>query len=283
MEAFVKMKINHVWAVYFSPTGTTKKVVSRLSQSIAQGLGASWQEYCFNLPQSRQKDLSFGPSDLVILGVPVYAGRVPNQMLPFIRDQIHGSGTLAVPVVLFGNRNFDDGLMELRNALAANGFHPITAGAFVGQHSFSEVLGAGRPDHQDMELVRELAEKTVQKVLNAKEIPAAPVAVEGHDPIRPYYIPKDSQGEPLKDFLKAKPVTDMKKCINCRLCAINCPMGSINPEDVSQVVGKCIKCCSCIKDCPTGAKYFNSESFLYHRQDLEDRYTGTRAVSRIFL
>ena len=283
MEAFVKMKINHVWAVYFSPTGTTKKVVSRLSQSIAQGLGASWQEYCFNLPQSRQKDLSFGPSDLVILGVPVYAGRVPNQMLPFIRDQIHGSGTLAVPVVLFGNRNFDDGLMELRNALAANGFHPITAGAFVGQHSFSEILGAGRPDFQDMELVRELAEKTIQKVLNVNEIRAAPVAVEGQDPIRPYYIPKDSQGEPLKDFLKAKPVTDMKKCITCRLCAINCPMGSINPEDVSQVVGKCIKCCSCIKDCPTGAKYFNSESFLYHRQDLENRYAGVRAESRIFL
>lgn len=277
------MKINHVWAVYFSPTGTTKKVVSRLSQSVAQGLGASWQEYCFNLPQSRLKDLSFGPSDLVILGVPVYAGRVPNQMLPFIRDQIHGSGTLAVPVVLFGNRNFDDGLMELRNVLATNGFCPITARAFVGQHSFSEVLGAGRPDFQDMELVRELAEKTIQKVLNVNEIPAAPVAVEGQDPIRPYYIPKDSQGEPLKDFLKAKPVTDLSKCINCGLCAINCPMGSINPEDVSQVVGKCIKCCSCIKDCPTGAKYFDSESFLFHRQDLEDRYTGTRAVSRIFL
>jgi ferredoxin/protein involved in ribonucleotide reduction len=283
MEAFVKMKINHVWAVYFSPTGTTKKVVSRLSQSIAQGLGASWQEYSFNLPEARQKDLSFGPSDLVILGVPVYAGRVPNQMLPFIRDQIHGSGTLAVPVVLFGNRNFDDGLMELRNVLAINGFHPITAGAFVGQHSFSEVLGAGRPDHQDMDLVEELAEQTIKKVLELKEPPNTPVSVEGQDPIRPYYIPKDSQGVPLKDFLKAKPVTDLGKCINCGLCAIKCPMGSIDSEDVSRVVGKCIKCCACIKGCPSGAKYFDSESFLFHLHDLEERYAGIRAESRIFL
>jgi ferredoxin len=277
------MNIKHVWAVYFSPTGTTKKVVCRLSQSIARGLDASWQEYSFNLPEARQRDLSFGPSDLVILGVPVYAGRVPNQMLPFIRDQIHGVGTLAVPVVLFGNRNFDDGLMELRNVLAVNGFYPIAAGAFVGQHSFSEILGAGRPDDQDMALVYELAEQTIKKVLELKEPPNTPVSVEGQDPIRPYYIPKNSQGEPLKDFLKAKPITDLNKCINCGLCVINCPMGSIDPENISQVVGKCIKCCGCIKGCPTGAKYFDSESFLFHRKDLEDRYGGVRAESRIFL
>lgn len=277
------MNIKHVWAVYFSPTGTTKKVVCRLSQSIARGLDASWQEYSFKLPEARQRDLSFGPSDLVILGVPVYAGRVPNQMLPFIRDQIHGGGALAVPVVLFGNRNFDDGLMELRNVLSVNGFYPIAAGAFVGQHSFSEILGAGRPDDQDLALVHELAEQTIKKVLELKEPPNTPVSVEGQDPIRPYYIPKNSQGEPLKDFLKAKPITDLNKCINCGLCAINCPMGSIDPEDVSQIVGKCIKCCACIKGCPTGAKYFDSESFLFHQKDLEDRYGGVRAESRIFL
>jgi len=277
------MNIKHVWAVYFSPTGTTKKVVCHLSHSIAQGLDASWHEHSFNLPVNRKKDLSFGPSDLVVIGVPVYAGRVPNQMLPFIRDQIQGNGALAVPVVLFGNRNFDDGLMELRNVLAANGFYPITAGAIVGQHSFSEILGAGRPDGQDMALVQALADQTVGKVLYLKEPPREPIFVEGQNPVRPYYIPKDSQGEPLKDFLKAKPVTDLNKCINCGLCARNCPMGSIDPEDVSQVVGKCIKCCACIRDCPTGAKYFDNESFLFHRKDLEDRYTVTRAVSRIFL
>lgn len=277
------MNINHVWAVYFSPTGTTKKVACHLSQSIAQGLSASWEEYCFNLPETRQQDLAFGPSDLVVLGIPVYAGRVPNQMLPFIRDQIQGNGALVVPVVLFGNRSFDDGLMELRNVLVANGFHPIAAGAFVGQHSFSEILGAGRPDNQDLALVHDLSGKTIQKVLTLTETAILPVSVEGQDPIRPYYIPKDSQGEPLKDFLKAKPVTDLSKCIYCGLCASNCPMGSIDPEDVSLVVGKCIKCCACIKDCPTGAKYFDSESFLFHRQDLETRYAGIRVESQIFL
>ena len=50
---------------------------------------------------------------------------------------------LAVPVVLFGNRNFDDGLIELRNILTEDGFMPVAGGAFVGEHAFSRTLGAG--------------------------------------------------------------------------------------------------------------------------------------------
>ncbi len=67
-------------------------------------------------------------------------------------------------MVLYGNRNFDDGLMELRNVMRDNGFYPIAAGAFVGEHSFSTILGAGRPDGEDMALVDQLAEQTAEKV-----------------------------------------------------------------------------------------------------------------------
>ncbi len=81
----------------------------------------------------------------MIFGTPVYAGRVPNLLLPYIRDKVKGNGALAVPVSLFGNRNFDDGLIELRNVLEADGFHTVAGGAFVGEHSFSRTLGAGRP------------------------------------------------------------------------------------------------------------------------------------------
>ena len=276
------MEIKHVWAVYFSGTGTTQKVVTALSKSVAQGLGCDWQEYCFNLPKAREQELSFSPEDLVVLGVPVYAGRVPNLLLPYVRDMVKGNGALAVPVVLYGNRNFDDGLMELRNVSRDNGFHPITAGAFVGEHSFSRILGAGRPDGEDMALVQTLAEKTIDKVKALTQAPAQAVEVEGCDPIRPYYTPRDRHGEPIKDFLKAKPVTDPDKCVKCGLCARLCPMGSIDPNDVSNVAGKCIKCCACVKKCPKGAKYFDHEGYLYHQHELEDQYAGRRAESKIF-
>lgn len=277
------MKIKNVWAVYFSGTGTTKKVVTALSRAIAEGLSASCQEYCFNLPAAREKELVFGPEDLVVLGVPVYAGRVPNLLLPYVRDGIHGGGALGVPVVLYGNRNFDDGLMELRNVMSGNGFAPVSAGAFVGEHSFSTILGAGRPDGEDMALAAELAEKTIEKVKGLAAAPSEAVAVEGCDPIRPYYTPRDRHGEPIKDFLKAKPVTDKEKCVNCGLCAKLCPMGSIDPADFSNVAGKCIKCCACVKNCPQGAKFFDHEGYLYHQHELEDQYAGRRAESKIFL
>ena len=277
------MNIKTVHAVYFSGTGTTEKVVTTLAKDLAERLGAGYEACCFNLPEARKQALSFGPEDLAVVGTPVYAGRVPNLLLPYIRDMIHGEGTLAVPVVLYGNRNYDDGLMELRNVLRDNGFCPVSAGAFVGEHSFSRILGAGRPDGEDMALVGELGEKTADKVRGLTELPGEAVHVNGCDPIRPYYTPRDRHGEPIKDFLKAKPVTDPDKCVKCGLCARLCPMVSIDPADVSNVAGKCIKCCACVKKCPTGAKYFDHEGYLYHQHELEDQYAGRRAPSEIFV
>lgn len=276
------MECKKVWSVWFSATGTTKKVVSSIAGELAQQLTLPLKEYSFNTPDKRTQDLTFESGDLVVLGVPVYAGRVPNLLLPYIRDHIHGNGALAVPVVLYGNRNFDDGLMELRNVMRDNGFYPIAAGAFVGEHSFSTTLGAGRPDTEDMALAHTLAVQTAEKITSMTEIPA-PVVVEGCDPIRPYYTPRDRNGNPITTFLKAKPVTNPDACVKCGLCARLCPMGSIDWNDVSSVTGKCIKCCACVKNCPTGAKYFTDEGYLFHQHELEDVYGIRRAETKIFV
>lgn len=274
------MEIKTVWAVYFSGTGTTKKVVTCVAKAIAEALNAPYQEYSFNLPKAREEELCFTPGDLVVLGTPVYAGRVPNLLLPYLREKVRGNGALAVPISLFGNRNYDDGLMELRNLLQADGFHTVAGGAFVGEHSFSTVLGAGRPDEQDMALAQELARRTAEKVKELTQAPAQPVHVGGCDPIRPYYTPRDRHGNPI-NILKVKPKTDLDKCTNCGLCARLCPMGSIDPAHVSNVTGVCIKCCACVKLCPTGAKYYDDEGYLYHQHELEDVY-ARRAESEIF-
>lgn len=84
------MEIKTVWAVYFSGTGTTEKVVTTLAKDLTQALSADYQSFCFNLPQSREGELTFGPQDLVVFGVPVYAGRVPNLLLPYIQNKVKG-------------------------------------------------------------------------------------------------------------------------------------------------------------------------------------------------
>ena len=88
--------------------------------------------------------------------------------LPYLKEKIKGGGALAVPIVLFGNRNFDDALAELRDILAGDGFYPLAAGAFVGEHSFSRVLGAGRPDAADFAKADELAALIAERIANKR-------------------------------------------------------------------------------------------------------------------
>lgn len=263
------MKWNRVWAVYWSATGTTRKIVEAVATKLAQSLALPLEQIDLTLPAVREQDFCFTEGDLVIVGTPTYAGRVPNKILPFFQSHITGNGALAVPVVLFGNRSYDHALAELCSLLEGCGFHTVAAGAFVGQHAFSETLAAGRPNDTDMQQARAFAAGVAEKVKATVSIPL-PICVPG-DPQAPYYIPKGVDGKPVR-FLKAKPQTDQDRCNHCGLCAQMCPMGAIDFEHVSSVPGTCIKCHACVKGCPCHAKYFDDPAFLSHKAMLENEF-----------
>ncbi|GFI60950.1 hypothetical protein IMSAG049_00100 [Clostridiales bacterium] len=268
-----------VYGMYFSGTGTTKKIVTYIASELAKKTGRQYEAADFTLPKARTAPRSFEKDDIVVLGVPVIAGRVPNLLLKYLNTVV-GNGAYGIPIVLFGNRNFDDALIELRDIMEADGFHTIAGGAFVGEHSFSTTLGQGRPDADDMAIAESFVEKVASKLESGK-INEAPIEVKGETPIRPYYTPRDRDGNGI-DIRKVKPKTDLSKCISCGFCAKNCPLGSINPEDVSQVTGVCMKCCKCIKLCPKGAKYIDDEGYIYHKEELEAMYGVRRAEDEIF-
>ena len=215
-----------------------------------------------------------------MLGTSVYAGRVPNKLLPAVQNCFKADGALAVPVVTFGNRNFDNGLIELRNELENNGFHTVAGAGIACRHVFSEKLAPGRPDEADWAAIEKFAVSAAEKVMNLTEIPA-PVSVKGDDPVGPYYTPLGTDGKPAV-FLKAKPLTKAELCDSCGICVKACPMGSIDAADPSLVSGICIKCQACVKKCPTGAKYFDDPAFLSHVAMLEQNYTR-RAEPEFFL
>lgn len=274
------MKISKVTAVYYSATGNTEKVVKAIAGRIAEKLSVSLETYDYTLPGNRTEVQTYGPDELVVFGTPVYAGRVPNKMLPAVQNYFKGEGTLAVPVAVFGNRNFDNGLIELRNELENNGFHTIAGAGVPTEHVFSDKLAAGRPNAEDLEALASFGEKVAEKVLGLTELPA-PISVRGDDPVGPYYTPLGTDGKPAV-FLKAKPKTKAEDCDKCGICVKVCPMGSINAADPAEVTGICIKCQACIKKCPTHAKYFDDPAFLSHVAMLEQNY-ARRAEAEFFI
>lgn len=262
------MKSTRIWQVFFSPTGNTRKAVTYLAEELSKRLDVPLEEYDFTLPSNREKTPVFSADDFVVFGTPIYAGKVPNKMLPFIQNTFRGNGAAAIPVVTYGNRSFDNGLAELTQTLVDNGFRIVSAAAVASQHAFSDSLAAGRPDEEDLKLLSEMAVKASQKV--EKESVFLPLTVPG-DAGAAYYKPLGLDGEPAV-FLKAKPKTDAAKCTNCGICADHCPMGSINAEKPSEVTGVCIKCHACVNKCPEGAKYFDDPAFLSHKAMLEKNF-----------
>ena len=281
------MKLKGIAAVFFSPTGNTRKAVVEIADVIARREGIAVREIDFTLPGAREEVRKFEAGELVIFGTPVYAGRIPNKILPAVQTLFEGNGALAVPVVTFGNRSFDNALIELRIELEQHGFHTIAGAAFVAEHVFSNKLAAGRPDEKDLQTIHRFAEDVAEKIKGLEEGPLdgmaeipAPAAVKGIEPVPAYYRPLQEDGSPA-NFLKAKPKTS-DSCNDCGICARVCPMGSISPEDYRTVTGICIKCQACVKSCPVHAKFFDDPVMLSHTRMLEQHYERP-AENEVFL
>ena len=273
------MEIRQIQAVYWSATGNTDKAVNTIADALSAALGAPVKRISFTRPAERLEDLSFAAGDLVVYGMPTYAGRLPNKMLPFVREHVHGNGALAAAVVTFGNRAYDNSLAELCAVLEADGFYSVAGGAFACRHAFTDALADGRPDWDDKRQMEDFARRTAEKVKSLTEIPA-PVSVPG-DAAAPYYVPKGTDGQPAQ-FLKAKPQTDLSRCTDCGACARLCPMGAIDPENVASVPGTCIKCQCCVRKCTKHAKYFDDPAFLSHVAMLEQNFAEPKE-NEVFL
>ena len=269
------MELN-VFAIYISPTGNTKEAVRAIAKGVASKV-SDGDFFSIDLtPRDLRKGvLEFGPGDVVILGVPTYAGRVPNKLLSYLTEAIYGDGAYAIPVVTYGNRAFDDSLKELAVIMFDNGMDIIGGCAAVGEHAFTDKLGTGRPNEEDLASLNEYGIKIgdiLKKAKSEHDVRVInPDSLPGHDAEAfEYYVPKKEDGEPAS-FLKALPVTDTSKCTGCGECRAICPMGCYR-DSLTEASGTCIKCHGCVKACPVGAKSFDSEDLASHIRMIENNF-----------
>jgi len=125
------MKYSNIHLIYFSPTHTSAKIV----YAIAEGMGATSMSEsdvtCESLDMEEYID-----DELTIIAAPVYGGRVAETAMERFRMFRSAHHAPVVPVVLYGNRDYEDALKELCDLVSEQGFVPVAAGAFIGEHSF---------------------------------------------------------------------------------------------------------------------------------------------------
>ena len=225
------MNIKKVHIFYFSPTHTTKTVV----ENIGKGINLETHIYDFTFSCDSPKDYNFGKEDLVIVGVPVYGGRTPF-ITRKVLEKIKGSEALAVPVAVYGNRAYEDCLLELKNILKENGFICIAGGAFIGEHSYTKKVGTNRPDNIDIQKAQEFGKLIREKLEN--ETYSHDIEVKGNFPYK--------ADMPKMVFAP----TPNENCVDCGSCASACPTGAIDIDNHRKInPEKCIRCYACVRAC----------------------------------
>ena len=117
-------------AIYFSATDTTRKCVDEVAKGFDQELSK-----VINIADNLEVVMpDFTENDVVIIASPVYGGRLPIQVSNALQ-RLNGNDARAIAIVVYGNRDYDDALLELTDILSAKSFRTVGQGAFIGQHS----------------------------------------------------------------------------------------------------------------------------------------------------
>ena len=246
------------YEITFSPTGGTKKSADLLS--------AAWSEKKEINLMNRREDFgkyTFTAEDICLVAVPSFAGRVPAVATERLK-QMQGGGAKAILVAVYGNRAYEDTLIELEDTMKDCGFQPVGGAAVVAEHSIFREFAKGRPNAADEAQLKEWSVK-----LKEKAEKGGSVSFPGNRPYKKY---------------GAIPMTPKAKiCQNCGKCVSICPVGAIPGENPKEThTDKCITCMACVAVCPIQARAVNPIALVGAKAMLKKALSG-RKENELFL
>ncbi|MBK5199995.1 MAG: EAL domain-containing protein [Spirochaetaceae bacterium] len=221
------LKVKHIT---FSPNGTSLKGGSFLA-------GKLGTEKLINVTSkfARYKDQKIEEQEMVIISFPTYAGRMPVTFSEYLKDHIELKNTKVVLLATYGNREFEDSLLEAKDIVTSKGGHVIGALAVVAQHSQDGNIATNRPNKEDFKIIDDFARIVINRYPSGDFVPNIP----GNRPYRIGIVNSSPKFMPIID----------EKCNECNACVTICPTSAMrynNPEI-------CIHCCACINICPNKA------------------------------
>ena len=237
--------------IYFSPTGTTKKVIDYIVKGIGGEVIKSI-DLTKRDNRERKQGLSFVDIDLIIIGAPIYGGFLYKEFRNYIK-YLDFQGKCTIGITLYGNATTMFATQELISIIKRGNGSLLAYGEFVGEHSYSckdIPVAKGRPNDDDLQTALIFGETIREKLL---------------DMDTQHFYNRVSLFEKIINFIAdIKPVhsgkriftipyTDKEKCINCHKCLKICPKSCID-EDIKTNKDECIVCMACVKNCPTFAR-----------------------------
>ena len=281
MSEEAKGTIKRLHLVYFSPSGSTEKIVRRVASGIE---GLPVEAHDLLTPASRKQRYSFGKEDLVVFGC-ITAGKLftlSDEMF----DCLQADGTPFIGVVSYGNGYYGIALTEMRKRAEARGFKVAALGAFVARHSIDTSVAASRPDAQDEAIMADFGRRAYEKILGGDcELHQVPgtnwsswelgnkvIAYREEHPDEPYAIPPS---------YKAKAISDA--CVKCGTCVRHCPVDAIDIEARTFDLDKCIGCWGCVNRCPKHAITSASAEMGEIMKGFAEVASQTRLEPEVFL
>ncbi len=232
------MKMNELKLVYFSPTGTTRRVI----MEVAKGIDLKSVSYDLSIHKEKKPSLNFKEDDFVLFGIPVYSGRVPATFLEYF-ETLQGNNTPCALIATYGCRAYEDALLELKTEVQNRGFKVIGAAAFPTEHSLVRTIGMSRPNKADLKVIADYGVQLNRRIKQEDSFETFDLAVPGNNPYRK--VGKAS----------LTPKVDVTLCTECKNCAKLCPTGAIHTDNPKKLdKKKCISCMKCVRNCKQGAR-----------------------------
>lgn len=103
-----------VYQILFSPTGGTKKAAAPFAEVFGREVST------IDLTDASMdfSQISLDKEDICVVAVPSFGGRVPAIAVERL-ERIRANGAVAILVVVYGNRAYDDTLLELKTSVSA--------------------------------------------------------------------------------------------------------------------------------------------------------------------
>ena len=242
--------------IYFSGTGNTKAVAEGYKVALTN------KGYVVNL-KSIEDSHSLDDHDLLLIGGPIYAGNMPDELINWVRKNIKPvKEKKAIVFSTSAGLLNANGVKSIGKKLIKKGYELVDMATFEMPRNFY----VDKYDPTPEEVQKQQFENAARRILDSLNLidNMNPVIVD--ESVMMIDLFSDMFRVMAKFMGKSFQINE--NCIACGLCEKNCPKSNINSND-KKYSNRCIMCTRCIHNCPVNAISYKGKHIEPYRVHYE--------------